>query len=946
LYINKIKIETKLEKFVIKKQLRLYYINQFLIIYLCCFLLMGISCSKKTPATPTNIQKKTALPGVTPTPLPPTGPGTPVLNFPIESPHYSSAKTLTLSGICDSENTVILSGASTDSVDCYNHSYSFVLNQSEDGSFIYTLSQINKTNLESEKIYFTWIIDTQSPTKLSLLAPTDNEITDNQNLLTISGNCEESTKISIDGDLIGLTVCRNGNFVFVVNKEFDGIYNFILQQKDLAGNNSESTQLKWTLDTIAPPTPALQNPLANPFISGDTKLNLSGLCENNATVILRGGSSASTTCNNQGQFSFEIVQTTDGTFSFNLSQVDLAENTSAEQNFVWVRKSQIPPPPTILSPLTNPYYNNIGTLNLISSCEASNTVNLTEGSLGQLTRICPAEAPYQVNFEIAKSSDGEYQFQIGQFNEVTASTAASFTWIIDTIKPGVPNLVSPATNPYTAPGNLKLVGFCETSALVKLAGDSSQTTYCNSNNQFSFDILKTEDATYNFAITQQDLAGNISESLNFNWTRNSNSLAAPSITSPDDNPHWSNTSNLTLAGGCNPGYLVSLLITEDSEQFTQNCSQNSTYSFDVKKLTDGTFTLALKQSLNDAESPSNSVKWIRDTLAPTTLITNKNTLPTTNFSDTLTIEFTANESQVRFLCALDSAEFNTCTSPINLTLSSAQNGQHIWHVKAIDLAGNASEEDTFIWTQARYNTIALYHFDDPDPTNDSSFFSSKTNLNNNILLTNAIINTGKFKEAVTTSTASLLFVPHNASQNIASDATTFEAFIKPATLTLLKNQKMVIASKMGSAGNYGWEFGIICRNNSGCSSLSQSFSLYLNASPTLTAEPTLFQSSKFNGLSASNFKHVAFTLSAGILTFYFDGNSKGTATLGSGLTKTTANLQIGGSNNLMNKDDRDRNPNQKSDNKFLGSIDEIRWSQGLRYQTSTYTVPSESFTAD
>lgn len=1254
---------------MINKKVRLYSMYSFIITCLSCFLLSS-SCSKKTPANSANIQRKTALPGAIPTPSPISNPSHPVLNFPIESPYYSSAKTLTLSGTCDSEDIVTLSGAATDSINCINHSFSFVLNQTEDGSFLYSLSQVNKHKLESEKLYFTWTIDTHPPTKLNLFFPTDHQIINNQNLLMISGNCEESTKIKIDGDFIDQTACRDGSFGFVVNKETDGIYNFSLKQKDLAENNSESTLLQWTRDTIAPETPTLQNPITNPFLSGDTKLDLRGLCEINTTVMLRGSSVDSTTCNTQGQFHFIITQTTDGTFSFNISQIDPAGNTSAEQNFIWVRKSQIPSTPNILSPLTNPYYSNLGNLNLVSSCETSNTVTLTEGSLGQFTQICPTQAPFQVNFEVAQPKDGNYQFQIGQHNENTTSAIANFTWvvdtakpnsplitnpvnasaitnessqlieghcekglpikikgdlsadsicassetfsfitekdkdgtyyytieqtdfagnisvatlvtwirdtlapnsptitnpkqnpylargnnvnlsgncenpatvyltgaetksspcsengtfsfdltevndgdylyqlsqvdkagnvstgttqfqwtrittmestpilltpnttdfysnsntlqitvgctagdkvnltgvspnevlnpegqttqicpdtqtlqfnslnsfsksvtpnslgssnklsshrpldsiiqlslfnqsnqvtftisklndgiynigltqsvngeytsamtsfnwIVDTIKPGVPNLISPTTNPYIAPGNLKILGSCEINSVISLTGDSKQTTNCDSNSQFSFEVSKSEDATYNFAIAQQDLAGNISDSLDFVWTRNSNSLAAPSITLPLDNPHWSNTNNLTVTGECSPGYFVSLLITEDSEQFTQTCSQNSTYSFELNKITDGTFSLALKQSLNSADSPINSLKWIRDTLAPTTVITNKNALPTTNFSDTLAFEFAANESQVRFLCALDSAVFSSCTSPVKLTFSSSQNGQHIWHVKALDLAGNTSEEDIFTWTQAKYNTIVLYHFDNPDTTLDSSLFSTTTNFNNSISMANAKIETGKFKQAVTTGTASQLFVPHNASQNIASDTTTFEAFVKLASLTMTKNQKMVIASKMGASGNYGWEFGIICRNNSGCSSLSQSFSLFVNASQTLNSEPTLFQSSKFNGLSVSDFKHVAFTLSSGILTFYFDGNAKGTATLGSPLTKTTANLVIGGSSSLTNKDDNNKNPNPKVENKFLGTIDEMRWSQGLRYQTSTYTIPAESFTAD
>jgi large repetitive protein len=116
----------------------------------------------------------------------------------------------------------------------------------------------------------------------------------------------------------------------------------------------------------------------------------------------------------------------------------------------------------------------------------------------------------------------------------------------------------------------------------------------------------------------------------------------------------------------------------------------------------------------DNIGPEASYTWTIDTIAPAApVITGSPSILSKNSSPSFS--FTTNAGGT--FCRLDAAAPALCTSPISYT--SLPDGPHTFGVKAIDAAGNASDETSYTWTiETRAPTAALTSA--PSPLSNSS----------------------------------------------------------------------------------------------------------------------------------------------------------------------------------------------------------------------------------
>ena len=554
-------------------------------------------------------------------------------------------------------------------------------------------------------------------------------------------------------------------------------------------------------------------------------------------------------------------------------------------------------------------------LALSGSCQTGSMITLS-GDDSQTTPCLSS----QFIFNVEKSTDGVYHFEISQPDPSGGSPQTiAHEWKRDTTIPDAPTISAPSVTPhFLVASSLTLSGSCTTGLLVNLTGSDAQSTPCVAS-AYSFLVAKSTDDTYNFNVAQSNLAGTSSSSVSLQWVRDSTPPAAPTVTSPGLSPSYSSTS-LNLAGGCVSGYTVYL--SGDSTQ-TGHCAA-SNYSFVVNQSVDGSYAFSILQKKpNGMPSSSISHQWIRDAHAPSVNITSHP--PTINTVTSASLGFASVEN-LGFLCRLDGGIFSSCTSPV--TYTGLSNGAHSVQVKSEnDLAGNPDlDPKTYTWSQQIFDTVALYHFDStPGASVDTS---SYTGTANNLLATDSRTSAGASSKwgqsrTFTANSSSHMDAPDNVTHSLLAQTLSVEGWVKFSRLPD-QSSPMILASKMGASGQYGWAVGII---RSGTN-----YQLTFDSSLDGTTLQTRQTSSTFSSPGKSNFHHYAVTWDQGTVSYYYDGDDEGSDTLGTALSLFTPStpLTLGAGSTGVNLD---------------GILDEVRISKTLRW-TGAFTVPTSAYTAD
>ena len=912
-------------------------------------------------------------------------PTTPVVTSPASNPYYSPESSLTLTGTCSSGHTVEWSGSSSGTVACSGGgSFTIGLSVSSDGAYSYSIRQKSGTGVYSGTATFTWNRDTVPPVTPVITTPASSPKVSNGNTLAVAGSCTAGLVLTLTGDapLTTTTCSAGGSFSFSIPGSSDGNYSYQIYQTDLAGNASASASTSWTRDTVSPGAVTLESPATNPYSSGDTSMNLSGVCEPLATVVLSGAGSASVTCSSLGYYSFPISKSADGNYSYQIQQTDASGNASSALSFLWTRDTSVPLTPLVSAPASNPYFSSATNATFTVTCDPSlgGSVYLGGDVVGSEV-VTPAGSAIQscnsspVTFVVSKPSDGTYHLTFSQDNPTlgTNSADASFTWVKDSTAPAVPSLINPSVNPYIAPGNLVVSGTCEPNSSVNLTGSSVQNTTCSVSGYFSMTVNKSSDGSYPFSLNQTDSAGNTSPSVSFTWGRNSSAIAPPGISSPLVSPMTNNASTYTLSGTCNPGYDIAPTgisasdVANPSGVLVQTCPANGSFSYQISKSVDGTYALSLVQKLLTVSSSAVGRTWVRDTAAPVVTIASKPA--SINVATASAFVLSSNEVGSLFQCKLDSGAYAACTSPV--TYSSLINGSHTFSVKATDAAGNVSGVQSWTWTQAAYNTMALYRFNGTTAAAKWADSSGYTTAGFNNSLTGTVTQsssssaqasqfwndtTGQtlssVREAIafpTATPAQYLSAASNDSLNLGTDNLTVEGWFKFTNLPG-SGKYLTLVSKTGNgtAGNlYSWDFRLAYASNGkyyfelAASSNGTSLSVYrATSSSSLSVSTT----------SSVNWYYIAMTKSGSTVKFYrlkttSTSPSSYTSSLNSGsavtqLATTTAPIKIGA--NASTVAGGTHIP-------FVGAVDELRISQIVRdvgTSANASFVKANQFTSD
>lgn len=745
--------------------------------------------------------------------------------------------------------------------------------------------------------------------------------------ITVTGTCQSGATVYLTGDSAQSMVCVSSAFSFMVTKASSGVYTLNFYQTNTVGS-SPTVKVIWTFDNITPASVAITSPLSNPYTSGDSAISISGSCETGITVSIIGDYTASTTCAG-GSFIFSgIAKAVDGSYVFNITQTDAATNASVATTFTWVRDTTIPGTPTISNFADNPHYTKTSPLTVAGACIANDTVTISEGGVLLGSQVCAVSNTYSIN--IAKGADGTYTLAVFQTDPASLNDSANrdFTWIYDTVAPAVPGINNPSVSPVTTSGGLTISGTCEVNATVNLSGDDTQSAVCSSGS-FSFSVTEVADGTYNYSLTQTDLALNVSGAVAQQWIKDSTALTLPTIDTPAVDPYVSNSVNLILSGTCDEGLTVILsgvaasAVLDPANSLTTICA-GSAYSFTIFK-TDGTYSLSIYQTNGVLNSGSVTQSWTKDTVEPNTTITSSP--PATNYSTQATFVFSGSETGT-FECSLDSGPYITCVSPKMYT--DLTNMTHTMSIREIDLANNVeSTPATYSWVHTAAKAVALYHLDLADPMLDSGLYTGPVN---NTLTVDTSTDSGAavFSEGRTmATTANYMTVPNTTSQATITSYLTLESRVRIPVLPGAGTYLPIISKY--TAGAASFEYGIKRVGGSG----GKYYIYFLGSTngTSFTEKKSIQLSAGEVAALASGYNYIAVTWNLGSIRYYLNGVAKGSSVIGTaGITKLAAStglLRLGYS--------------ADGDYSSTALLDEVRISQIVRPSLAT---PGSAYTAD
>lgn len=176
--------------------------------------------------------------------------------------------------------------------------------------------------------------------------------------------------------------------------------------------------------------------------------------------------------------------------------------------------------------------------------------------------------------------------------------------LVDSSPSGVVVTFPESATHYSNQSTLEIRGLCNENATILLRGASENSLRCGREGIFSFNVSQTNDGTYNYSVAQQN--GSFTTSpINITWIKKS-TVSIPALTHPSASPFGSASNSLEVQGSCETGALIEV---EVDTSLQNTLCENSTFSLEIFKFTDGDFTVFVRQIDQAGNQAQTSFVW-------------------------------------------------------------------------------------------------------------------------------------------------------------------------------------------------------------------------------------------------------------------------------------------------------------------------------------------------
>ncbi len=204
----------------------------------------------------------------------------------------------------------------------------------------------------------------------------------------------------------------------------DGTYTFSVEATDQAGNTGPAATSNYTLDTTPPAAPTITSSPASPGNSLSPSWSFSGGAGNSFQCKLTTGAttiSGWAPCTSPQ--AYDLTGHPDGTYTFAVTQTDVAGNTSAAATSDYTLDTVPPAAPTITSSPASPGNSLSPSWSFSGEAGASFQCKLTQGAT-TISGWAPCTSPQA--YDLTGQPDGTYTFAVTQ-TDVAGNTSAAAT---------------------------------------------------------------------------------------------------------------------------------------------------------------------------------------------------------------------------------------------------------------------------------------------------------------------------------------------------------------------------------------------------------------------------------------------------------------------------------------------------------------------------------------
>ncbi|MBM7119394.1 adventurous gliding motility protein AgmC [Archangium primigenium] len=480
----------------------------------------------------------------------------------------------------------------------------------------------------------TFILDSIAPPAPVVVAPANGSyVTVVRPPITGTAEANSTVTVYLDGVAQPTTVKADaaGNWTFTPATDLSqGSHTVKARSADAAGNVSvDSNTNTFIVDTIAPPAPVVVAPANGSYVTV-VRPAITGTAEANSTVTvyIDGVAQPTTvTANAAGNWTFTpSADLTQGSHTVKATSRDAAGNVSVDSNTnTFIIDSIAPPAPVVVTPANGSYVTTVRPV-ITGTAEANSTVTVYLDGVAQPTTVTANAAGNWTFTPSADLTQGSHTVKATSRDAAgnVSVDSNTNTFIIDSIAPPAPVVVTPANGSYVTTVRPVITGTAEANSTVTVYIDgAAQPTTVTADASGNWTFTPSADLTqgsHTVKVTSRDAAGNVSVDSNTNtFIIDSIAPPAPVVVAPANGSYVTTTLRPVITGTAEANSRVTVYIDGVAQPTTVTADASGNWSFTPSAdLTQGSHTVKAtsRDAAGNVSVDSNTNTFIIDTIAP------------------------------------------------------------------------------------------------------------------------------------------------------------------------------------------------------------------------------------------------------------------------------------------------------------------------------------------